>query len=232
MVASTERQLVMAGSPMGFSALDYMGLCLLMVIPFAFGYLLLFGRSQPLAIALRNTLALALLGYLLPVYWLRRRVRQRQHDIVRALPDALDMMTIGVEAGLAFESAMLRVGDRWDNALTREFRRAVAEMRMGTPRNEALQRMVERTGVLDLSTFVAVLIQSSQLGVSVAEVLHAQADQMRVKRRQRAEELGRQAGIKMILPLALFILPATMIVILGPTIPIFIEMFATLSGGR
>jgi tight adherence protein C len=232
MVASTERQLVMAGSPMGFSALDYMGLCLLMVIPFAFGYFLFFGRSQPLAIALRNTLALALLGYLLPVYWLRRRVRQRKHDIVRALPDALDMMTIGVEAGLAFESAMLRVGDRWDNALTREFRRTVAEMRMGTPRNEALQRMVERTGVLDLNTFVAVLIQSSQLGVSVAEVLHAQADQMRVKRRQRAEERGRQAGIKMIFPLALCILPATMIVILGPTIPIFIEMFATLSGGR
>jgi tight adherence protein C len=151
---------------------------------------------------------------------------------VRALPDALDMMTIGVEAGLAFESAMLRVGDRWDNDLTREFRRAVAEMRMGTSRNEALQRMVERTGVQDLSTFVAVLIQSSQLGVSIAEVLHSQADQMRVKRRQRAEELARQAGIKMIFPLALCILPATMIVILGPTIPIFMEMFRTLGGGR
>lgn len=232
MIASTGRQLVMAGSPFGLSALDFMGLCLLMVLVFAGGYLLLAGRSQPFGIALRNTLALAVLGYVLPVYWLRRRIRSRQHAIVRALPDALDMMTIGVEAGLAFESAMLRVGDRWDNALTREFRRAVAEMRMGTSRNEALQRMVDRTGVQDLSTFVAVLIQSSQLGVSVAEVLHTQADQLRVKRRQRAEELARQAGIKMIFPLALCILPATMIVILGPTIPIFIELFATLAGGR
>jgi tight adherence protein C len=232
MVGSTQRQLVMAGSPFGFSALDYMGLCLLMVVLFAGGYLLLFGGGQPFAITLRNMLLVALLGYVLPVYWLRRRVRQRKHDIVRALPDALDMMTIGVEAGLAFESAMLRVGDRWDNPLTREFRRAVAEMRMGTARNEALQRMVDRTGVQDLSTFVAVLIQSSQLGVSIAEVLHSQADQMRVKRRQRAEELARQAGIKMIFPLAICILPATMIVILGPTIPIFIEMFRTLSGGR
>jgi tight adherence protein C len=230
MVASTRQQLVMAGNPFGFSALDYMGLCVLMVILFAGGYLLLFGRGQPFGITLRNTLLLGLLGYILPVYWLRRRVRKRKHDIVRALPDALDMMTIGVEAGLAFESAMLRVGDRWDNALTREFKRAVAEMRMGTARNEALQRMVERSGVQDLTTFVAVLIQSSQLGVSVAEVLHSQADQMRVKRRQRAEELARQAGIKMIFPLALCILPATMIVILGPTIPIFIEMFATLGG--
>ena len=232
MVASRQRQLVLAGSPYGLSALDYTGLCLLMVILFAGGYLLLFGRGQPAAIALRNTLLLALLGYILPIYWLRRKVRQRKHDIVRALPDALDMMTIGVEAGLAFESAMLRVGDRWDNALTREFRRAVAEMRMGTSRNAALQRMVARTGVQDLSTFVAVLVQSSQLGVSIAEVLHSQADQMRVKRRQRAEELARQAGIKMIFPLAICILPATMIVILGPTIPIFIEMFRTLSGGR
>jgi tight adherence protein C len=232
MVASTQKQLVMAGNPMGFSALDYMGLCLLMVLLFGGGYLLLLGRDQPGGIAIRNALILALVGYVLPVYWLRRRVRQRKHEIVRALPDALDMMTIGVEAGLAFESAMLRVGDQWDNALTQEFRRAVAEMRMGTSRNEALQRMVARTGVQDLSTFVAVLIQSSQLGVSVAEVLHSQADQMRVKRRQRAEELARQAGIKMIFPLALCILPATMIVILGPTIPIFIDMFRTLMGGR
>jgi tight adherence protein C len=232
MVASTQQRLVLAGSPFGFSALDYMGLCLLTVLIFAGGYLLLFGRGQAASVAVRNALALGLLGYILPVYWLRRRVRHRQHDIVRALPDALDMMTIGVEAGLAFESAMLRVGDQWDNALTQEFRHAVAEMRMGTSRNEALQRMVDRTGVQDLKTFVAVLIQSSQLGVSIAEVLHSQADQMRVKRRQRAEELARQAGIKMIFPLALCILPATMIVILGPTIPIFIEMFRTLGGGR
>jgi tight adherence protein C len=202
------------------------------VILFAGGYLLLFGRGQAPGIAVRNTLLLGVLGYILPVYWLRRRVRSRQHAIVRALPDALDMMTIGVEAGLAFESAMLRVADQWDNPLTQEFRRAVAEMRMGTSRNEALKRMVERTGVKDLSTFVAVLIQSSQLGVSIAEVLHSQADQMRVKRRQRAEELARQAGIKMIFPLALCVLPATMIVILGPTIPIFIDLFRSLGAGQ
>ncbi len=171
------------------------------------------------------------MGYLLMTYWLKRRVRKRQYQIQRALPDALDMLTIGVEAGLAFESALLRVGERWDNALTQEFRRAVAEMRMGTTRNVALQRMVERTGVQDLRTFVAVLIQSSTLGVSIAEVLHTQAEQMRVKRRQRAEELARQAGVKMIFPLALFIFPSMLVVILGPSIPAFIDMFRILGGG-
>jgi tight adherence protein C len=231
MVASTQRQLSMAGDPYGFSALDFMGLCLLIAVLVGGGYLLLLGRLETFAVGMRNALVLGFFGYILTLYWLRRRVVRNKHDIVRALPDALDMMTIGVEAGLAFESAMLRVGELWDNALTREFRRVVAEMRMGTARNEALQRMVDRTGVQDLSTFVAVLIQSSQLGVSVAEVLHSQADQMRVKRRQNAEEKARQAGIKMIFPLAFFILPATMIVIMGPTIPIILGLFRTLGGG-
>ncbi len=95
----------------------------------------------------------------------------------------------------------MKVGEQWDNALTQEFRRAVAEMRVGTPRDEALRRMAERTGVEELSTFVAVLVQSHQLGVSIAQVLHTQAAQMRERRRQRAEELARQAGIKMVFPL-------------------------------
>ncbi len=126
------------------------------------------------------------------------------------------MLTIGVEAGLAFESAMIRVGEKWDNVLTQEFRRAVAEMRVGMSREDALTRMAERCDVPELTTFVAVLVQSSQLGVSIAQVLHTQAADMRMKRRQRAEELARQAGIKMIIPLALFMLPALFVVILGP----------------
>ncbi len=104
------------------------------------------------------------------------RSGSRKNKILRALPDALDMLTIGVEAGLAFESAMIRVGEKWDNALTREFQRAVAEMRVGMSREDALTRMAERCGVPELSTFVAVLVQSSQLGVSIAQVLHTQAE--------------------------------------------------------
>jgi tight adherence protein C len=104
-------------------------------------------------------------------------------------------------------------------------------MRVGTARDEALRRLVERTGVEDLSTFVAVLIQSSMLGVSIAHVLHSQAAQMRTRRRQRAEELARQAGIKMVFPLVLLIFPAMFVVILGPGVPLFMQFFATLGGG-
>jgi tight adherence protein C len=123
---------------------------------------------------------------------------------------------------------MLKVGERWDNALTRELRRAVAEMRVGTPRDAALQRVAERTGVEGLQTFVSVLNQSSQLGVSVAKVLHAQAAEQRVRRRQRAEELARQAGGKMVFPLVFFIFPAIFVVVLGPAIPGIISFFSLL----
>ncbi|MEA3338241.1 MAG: type II secretion system F family protein [Chloroflexota bacterium] len=230
-IPAIQHQLVMAGNPGSMTALDFMGLRVLVALLMAVGAFLLVNRNQGFTRSLLFSLAMAVMGYLLVTYWLKRRVRKRQYQIQRALPDALDMLTIGVEAGLAFESALLRVGERWDNPLTQEFRRAVAEMRMGTSRNVALQRMVERTGVQDLRTFVAVLIQSSTLGVSIAEVLHTQAAQMRVKRRQRAEELARQAGVKMVIPLALFIFPAMLVVILGPTIPAFIDLFRTLGGG-
>jgi tight adherence protein C len=225
-----QRQLVMAGSPGGLTALDYTGLRLLVALFFGIGAFVLASRYRPLTTSLLGALFLAAMGYMIPWYWLRRRIRKRQHEIQRALPDALDMMTIGVEAGLAFETAMVRVGDRWDNALTQEFRRAVAEMRVGSTRNEALRRMADRTGVDDLRTFVTVLIQSTQLGVSIADVLHSQADQMRVKRRQRAEELARQAGIKMVFPLVFLVFPAIFVVLLGPGVPRLISFFASLQG--
>jgi tight adherence protein C len=164
-------------------------------------------------------------GFFLPAFWLRRRVRQRKHEIDRALPDALDMLTIGVEAGLAFESALLRVAEQWQNALTEEFRRAVREMQLGSAREEALRRMADRTGVESLGTFVAVLVQSTRLGVSIAQVLHTQAAQMRLKRRQLAEERARQASVKMVFPLVFLIFPAIFIIVLGPSVPEFLRVF-------
>lgn len=229
-VEVTQRDLLQAGDPFGLTVLDFFGLRVLSVVILAGGYFFLLGGGQPGAMVLRNTAIAAAVGLFLPRFWLKARIRRRKHDVTRALPDALDMLTIGVEAGLAFESAMLRVGDRWDNALTHEFRRAVAEMRVGTSREEALRRMVERTGVPDLATFVAVLIQSTELGVSIAEVLHSQAAQMRTKRRQRAEELARQAGIKMTFPLVFLIFPAMFAVILGPAVPRMLEFMQNMGG--
>ena len=218
-VEKTGEMLVQGGSPMNLSVLDFFGLRILAAALFAGGYLVLMGTSGPILDALMYALLVGAVGYLLPKFWLGSKVRSRKHDIQRALPDALDMLTIGVEVGLGFESAMMRVGEKWENALTREFRRSVAEMRVGSTREEALLRMAGRCGVPDLRSFVAILVQSSKLGVSIAEVLHTQADQMRVKRRQRAEELARQAGIKMVFPLVFFIFPALFVVILGPAIP-------------
>jgi tight adherence protein C len=160
---------------------------------------------------------------MLPKFWLGQQIKKRRNAIARALPDALDMLTIGVEAGLAFESALLRVGDQWDNELAQEFRRLVAEIRIGVPRNEALRHMADRCGVEDLRTFVAVLIQSNMLGVSIAQVLHTQADQMRLRRRQHAEEQAHAATVKIVLVLVGFIFPALFVVILGPTVPRIIE---------
>ncbi len=141
------------------------------------------------------------------------------------------MLTISVEAGLAFESAMLRVAERWDNALTRELRRTVLEMRVGTPRDQALRRLTMRADVPELRTFVAVLIQSAQLGVSIADVLHSQAALIREKRRQRIEQLAHEASIKMLFPLVFLVFPALFVFILGPSIPRILQALGAASGG-
>ncbi len=215
-VEMTQQMLVAAGEPGHLTALDFFGVRLLVAVAIGVAYFLLFSASQPFTIVLRNGLIFAALGFFLPTFW---------------LPDALDMLTIGVEAGLAFESALLKVGERWENALTREFRRAVAEMRVGTPRDVALKRMADRSAVQELSTFVAVLIQSNRLGVSIADVLHSQAADMRVKRYQMAEERARQAGIKMVFPLVFLIFPAMFVVILGPSVPALIGLLTRMRGG-
>jgi len=227
----TRRMLVQAGQPGGLTVLDFYGLRLLASLGVCGWWLwAMMGRLSAAKFLLGGGIA-AGLGFLLPTLWLRGRVRRRKREIVRALPNALDMMTIGVEAGLAFESAMLRVTERWHNALTWELRRTVAEMRVGTPRDEALKRLASRTDVPDLRTFVAVLVQSTQLGVSIADVLHVQAAQIRQKRRLRAEELARQASVKMLFPLVFLIFPAMFVVILGPALPTIMRTLRGAVGG-
>lgn len=230
-IAAIQQLLTVAGDPGGLTALDFLGLQLLLAVVLGATVGLLLSTRVPLAIALRNGLIAAAIGFLGPYIWLRGKASSRQQEIERALPDALDMLTIGVEAGLGFESALLRVSEQWDNALTRELRRGVVEMRLGTPRDVAMQRIAERAGVQALATFVAVFIQSTQLGVSVASVLHSQAAQLRTVRRQRAEELARQAGVKMVFPLVFMIFPALLVVLLGPGLPALWQAISGISGG-
>ena len=222
----TRQTLEEAGYPLGLDVLDFYGLRILLPLLFGGGYFLLFGRSQNALIVLRNTAVLLVVAYMLPGLWLNSRAKSRKHQMLLAFPDMLDMLTIGVEAGLGFESAMVRVSAKWDNPLTQEFRRTVNEMRIGLGRNEALNRMALRVGLEDVKTFVSVLVQSSTLGVSIAQVLHSQAAEVRTRRRMRAEELARKAGTKMMIPLVFLIFPTMFVVILGPAVPILMETFS------
>jgi tight adherence protein C len=159
---------------------------------------------------------MGLLGFFLPSIWLGRRIKGRQDEIIKTLPDALDLLTISVEAGLPFDGAMQRVAEKWDNELSRGFQRLLTEMQVGKSRRDALRDMADRMGVPDVTSFVAALVQADQLGISIAKVLRIQAEQMRIKRRQRAEEKAQQAPIKMLLPMTFLIFPTILIIILGP----------------
>ncbi|RPJ26894.1 MAG: type II secretion system F family protein [Chloroflexi bacterium] len=155
-------------------------------------------------------------GFYLPQIMLSSRVTRRQKDIRKAMPDALDLLTICVEAGLGFDAAMSKVAEKWETELSLAFARVIREIQLGKIRREALKDMADRLGIPEMTSFVAAIIQSEQLGVSLGRVLRIQSDQMRIKRRQRAEEESRKAPIKMIIPMALLIFPSILIIILTP----------------
>jgi tight adherence protein C len=155
-------------------------------------------------------------GFFLPQFYLSRNVTKRQKAIRRAMPDALDLLTICVEAGLGFDAAMAKVVEKWTNQLAVAFNRVLQEIQLGKLRREALRSMSENIGISEMTSFVAAVIQSEQLGVSMAKVLRIQADQMRVRRRQLAEEEAHKAPIKMLLPMAFIIFPSILIVLLAP----------------
>jgi tight adherence protein C len=162
------------------------------------------------------TLLGAGVGFMLPQMWLRSTIDRRKQAIIKKLPDALDLMTICVDAGLTFDGAMDKVYEKWRDPLSLEFGRVLYEMQLGKSRRQALRDMVERIDVADVTSFVASVLQADQLGVSIGKVLRIQSEQMRVRRRQRAEEKAQQAPIKMLFPMVFLIFPAMFIVLLGP----------------
>lgn len=175
-------------------------------------------RSRPILQRVGAGIGGFVLGYYLPVMLLSSKIRRRQEEVLKALPDALDLLTICVEAGLGFDAAMAKVAEKWDNELSIAFARAVQEMQLGKLRREALRDMANGLDVSDVTSFVAAIIQADQLGVSMAKVMRIQSEQMRIKRRQRAEEKARQAPVKIMIPLAFFIFPSILIVLLGPAV--------------
>ena len=163
------------------------------------------------------------IGYIAPEFWLGGRVRKRQKAILMMIPDALDLLTISVRAGLGFDAALGKVVEKLKGPLTEEFRRALAEVRVGKARREALRDIIPRTEVVPLTNFIGAIIQAEQLGVSISKVLQVQSEQLRIERRQRAEEMAAKAPIKMLFPLVGCIFPSLFIVILGPAVILIMQ---------
>jgi tight adherence protein C len=228
-IEELNRKLETAGLLARLNVIDFLGLKILTGLCFgSMTAAVLFLTQSSLLLTAGLGLAMGLLGFTLPNYWLLTRMSARQAEILRSLPDALDMMTICVDAGLGLQGAMQIVCENWDNALVDEFTRVLAEVRLGRGALEAMESMGKRTGVKEVASFVMSITLAHKLGVSIANVLHIQAEQMRIARRQKAEETARQAAIKMLFPLVFLIFPAMFAVILGPAIPQLLETMSSL----
>ena len=234
-IQQVAKKLDMAGNPGRidptlFFAFRFFGIPLGLVV-------LALGKILPNSLFATKGLLIAIpasiLGFYLPDLLLKAKIDRRQDGIRKAMPDALDLLTICVEAGLGFEAAMAKVYEKWDNELARAFGRVIREIQLGKLRKEAMKDMAERLGITEMTSFVAAVIQSEQLGVSMAQVLRIQADQMRIRRRQLAEEKAHAAPIKMLVPMGIFIFPSICIVLMTPAVLIMIKtnVGAIFSGG-
>jgi len=217
----TTKKLELAGNPMNVDAATFLASRFILALFFGGFLILIFTISNANWPFLRVVLVVAIfsvLGYFFPQMWLKSKVNSRQKDIRLAMPDALDLLTICVEAGLGFDAAMSKVSEKWENQLSLAFTRAIREIQLGKLRREALKDMADRIGISEMTSFVAAIIQSEQLGVSMSKVLRIQSEQMRLKRRQRAEEEAHKAPVKMIIPMGLLIFPSILIVLMTPAL--------------
>ena len=228
--ANIEKKIIYAGNPRNLSFTRFVSIQVLLAAVIFALFTLAFSLSPEITggRALGLSLLLALLGFIIPVIVLNSKAAKRQLQIQRALPDTLDMVLVSVEAGLGFDMALKRVSGEAEGPLIREISRALEEIRLGKSREEALRGIVFRTGVADLSTFVSAIIQAEQLGTNIANTLRIQANTMRQKRRQRAEQEAMKAPIKMLFPLVFFIFPTLMVVILGPALVQIINVLGEL----
>jgi tight adherence protein C len=220
----TEKRLALAGYPGNLRVNDWLGIKAIAALGAAGGMFLFFGLlGGDLGMGIMMALLGLGVGYIFPEFSLSGRVKKRQKAILLQIPDALDLLTISVRAGLGFDGALGKVVEKLQGPLTDEFRRSLAEIRMGKPRREALRDIAPRTEVQALTNFIGAIIQAEQLGVSISKVLQVQSEQLRIERRQRAEAMAAKAPIKMLFPLVGCIFPSLFIVILGPAIILIMQ---------
>lgn len=217
---ATQHKLDLAGNPGNLDPKMFMAIRIIASVGLGFVLLLAFSLApEPNWVQnLGLTGLFVALGYYLPDLWLSSKITRRQDEVVKALPDALDLLTVCVEAGLGFDAALGKLTEKWDNELALAFGRVIQEVRLGKTRREALRDMSYRLDVPDVTSFIAAVLQAEQLGVSMGKILRIQSDQMRIKRRQRAEQKAHQAPIKMLFPMALLIFPTIWLVLLGPAV--------------
>jgi tight adherence protein C len=222
-----EKRLALAGNPGNLRVADWLGIKAVAAVIGGILFVFLFGvvgvMALPFFLRILMGVVGLMFGYTIPEFWLGGRVRKRQHLILLQIPDTLDLLTISVRAGLGFDAALAKVVEKLEGPLIDEFRRALAEVRVGKARRDALRDIVPRTEVIPLTNFIGAIIQAEQLGVSISKVLQVQSEQLRIERRQRAEEMAAKAPIKMLFPLVGCIFPSLFIIILGPAIILIMQ---------
>ena len=223
-------RMIQAGYPNPSAVPLYLGARIGLPLTLAAGMMILMpAMGQRFAVALLASVWAGLIGYVLPTFYIRARINKRQREIQKALPDALDLFVVCVEAGLGLNQAIQRVSEeieRVSPVLAEQLALVNLEIRAGTPRDEAFRNLGDRTGVQDIKSLMAMLIQTDRFGTSIAQALRTHADTMRTKRRQRAEEAAAKTTIKLVFPLVLFVFPALFVIILGPAV---IQIIETLS---
>ncbi|MCJ7666527.1 MAG: type II secretion system F family protein [Actinobacteria bacterium] len=215
-VKSTEHKLELAGLLERGGANVYLAVKFLFAVVFLFIFILLLILYDFRLIVSVLLLVLIPISYFLPDIYLRNKIKNRQEKIRSSLPNALDMLTIIVEAGLSFDVALSRIVSSIEGPMGEEFNKMLKEMNIGLSRREALRNLVKRTNVQDLDSFITAMVQAEILGVPIGKILRTQASEMRIRRSNRAEEEGIKAPVKLVFPLILCLLPALMAVIIGP----------------
>jgi tight adherence protein C len=221
-----QHKLDLAGNPRDWAAERVMALKGIgLVLGILIGFLA--GSKHGIGLVFVFVVLFGAFGFFLPDVWIRNLGEHRQKELLLGLPDAIDMMTVCVEAGLGFDSSLSRVARNLEGPVASEFARVLQEMQFGKARAEALRALVERTDVSELRTFVSSIIQSSELGISIGDVLREQAGEMRIKRRQRAEEQAQKLPVKLLFPLLTCMLPALFVVVLGPAVIGIVHAFSS-----
>lgn len=214
---TVERRLVQAGHPNRLQTGTFLGVMALSALALPAVTLLL---GMTLALPVRIIIGLMMLmgfaGLFIPWFWLSKKATERQQAVDLALPDAIDLLVVSVEAGLAFDMALAKVTEKMQGPLPNEFARALNEIRLGKLRRAALKDMADRVGAKTLSSFINTVVQGTQMGVSLGNMLRVQSERVRQERRQRAQEMAMKAPIKMLFPMIFFIFPALFVVLLGP----------------